>query len=168
MLTYFAIGIAVRLLLPFGYFLWLTRKSALFINDDGDPFLIKELPRDFETIDTAFEVTTIFTSKQTVWLASNDQTFILTIPHTTFLLLLPKRQNGFCEILLFISTGIPTNIDDHFYVVQSHLRCKYFRNQIDDDQKTLVLPNNGYSNGYETALHDSKYESTRKRLRYVN
>ena len=54
------------------------------------------------------------------------------------------------------------------YAVQSHLRCKYFRNQIDDDQKTLVLPNNGYSNGYETALHDLKYESTRKRLRYVN
>ena len=89
--------------------------------------------------------------------------FILTIPHTTFLLLLPKRQNGFCEILLFISTGIPTNIDYHFYVVPSHLRCKYFRNQIDG---TLVLPN--YSKGYETALHDLKYESTRKRLRYVN
>ena len=164
--TYFAIGIAVRPLLPSVYFLWLTRKSALFINDDGDPFLIKELPRDFET-NTAFEVTTIFTSKQTVWLASNDQTFYFNYTtYSFFILLLPKRQNGFCEILLFISTGIPTNIDDHFYVVQSHLRCKYFRNQIDDDQKTLVLPN--YSNGYETALHDSKYESTRKRLRYVN
>ena len=66
MLTYFAIGIAVRPLLPSGYFLWLTRKSAVFINDDGDPFLIKDLLRDFETIDAAFEVTTIFTSKQTV------------------------------------------------------------------------------------------------------
>ena len=165
--TYFAIGIAVRPLLPSVYFLWLTRKSAVFINDDGDPFLIKDLLRDFETIDAAFEVTTIFTSKQTVWLASNDQTFYFNYTtYSFFILLLPKRQNGFCEILLFISTGIPTNIDDHFYVVQSHLRCKYFRNQIDDDQKTLVLPN--YSNGYETALHDLKYESTRKRLRYVN
>ena len=76
MLTYFAIGIAVRPLLPSGYFLWLTKKSALFINDDGDPLRIKELPRDFETMDTAFDVTTIFTSKQTVWHASNDQTFV--------------------------------------------------------------------------------------------
>ena len=75
MLTYFAIGIAVRPLLPSGYFLWLTRKSALFINDDGDPFRIKELPRDFETMDTAFDVTTIFTRKQTLWLASNDRNF---------------------------------------------------------------------------------------------
>ena len=74
MLTYFAIGIAVRPLLPSGYFLWLSRKSFLFINDDGDPFRIKELPRDFETIDTAFDVTTIFTSKQTLRLALNDKT----------------------------------------------------------------------------------------------
>ena len=136
--TYFAIGIAVRPLLPSVYFLWLTRKSAVFINDDGDPFLIKDLLRDFETIDAAFEVTTIFTSKQTVWLASNDQTFYFNYTtYSFFILLLPKRQNGFCEILLFISTGIPTNIDDHFYVVQSHLRCKYFRNQFDG---THVLP----------------------------
>ena len=75
MLTYFAIGIAVRPLLPSGYFLLLTRKSTLFINDDGDPFRIKELPRDFDTMDTAFDVTAIFTSKQTLWLASNDKTF---------------------------------------------------------------------------------------------
>ena len=136
--TYFAIGIAVRPLLPSVYFLWLTRKSAVFINDDGDPFLIKDLLRDFETIDAAFEVTTIFTSKQTVWLASNDQTFYFNYTtYSFFILLLPKRQNGFCEILLFISTGIPINIDDHFYVVQSHLRCKYFRNQFDG---THVLP----------------------------
>ena len=75
MLTYFAIGIAVRPLLPSGYFLWLTKKSALFINDDVDPFRIKELPRDFDTMDTVFDVTTIFTSKKTLWLASNDRFF---------------------------------------------------------------------------------------------
>ena len=77
MLTYFAIGIAVRPLLPSGYFLWLTKKSALFINDDVDPFRIKELPRDFETMDTAFDVTTIFTNQQTLWLPSNGQTFYI-------------------------------------------------------------------------------------------
>ena len=75
MLTYFAIGIAVRPLLPSGYFLWLTKKSALFINDDVDPFRIRELPKDLDTMDTAFDVTAIFTSKQTLWLASNDKKF---------------------------------------------------------------------------------------------
>ena len=112
MLTYFAIGIAARPLLPSGYFLWLTRKSFLFINDDVDPFRIRELPKDLDTMDTAFDVTAIFTSKQTLWLASNDKNFILSIPHAT-ILLLPRRQNGFCEFLLFISTGIPTNLDDY-------------------------------------------------------
>ena len=95
MLTYFAIGIAARPLLPSGYFLWLTRKSALFINDDGDPFLIKELPRDLETIDTAFEVTTIFTSKQTVWHASNDQTFYFNYTTYNFFIVIAKTSKWF-------------------------------------------------------------------------
>ena len=98
MLTYFAIGIAVRPLLPSGYFLWLTKKSALFINDDVDPFRIKELPRDFETMDTAFDVTTIFTNKQTLCLPSNSQTFYIKYTTCNFFLLLPKTSKWFLRV----------------------------------------------------------------------
>lgn len=98
MLTYFAIGIAVRPLLPSGYFLWLTKKSALFINDDVDPFRIKELPRDFETMDTAFDVTTIFTNQQTLWLPSNSKTFYIKYTTCNFFLLLPKTSKWFLRV----------------------------------------------------------------------
>ena len=126
MLTYFAIGIAVRPLLPSGYFLLLTRKSFLVINDDGNPFRIKELPRDFETMDTAFDVTTIFTSKKTLWLASNDRFFYFKYNTSNSFIFAKNVKMVSASFYCLYLQGYPQALII-INVVYSHLRCKYFR-----------------------------------------